>query len=70
MNTKPRPASPGGAFAVAHTLTANDAATLTLKVAEQQGGLRGEVPDLYGRAFAAQPPSEPSRHLSMHWALQ
>ena len=35
MNTKPRPAPPGGASAVAHTLTANDATTLTLKVAEQ-----------------------------------
>lgn len=35
MNTKPRPAPPGGASAVAHMLTANDAATLTLKVAEQ-----------------------------------
>ena len=30
LNTKPRPAPPGGASAVAHTLTANDAATLTL----------------------------------------
>ena len=35
MNTKPRPAVPGGASAVAHTLTASDAPTLTLKVAEQ-----------------------------------
>jgi hypothetical protein len=32
MNTKPRPAPPGGASAVTHTLTANDAATLTLSV--------------------------------------
>ena len=30
MNTKPRPAPPGGACHVAHTLTANDATTLTL----------------------------------------
>jgi hypothetical protein len=35
MNSKPRPAPPGGVSAVAHTLTANDAATLTLSVAEQ-----------------------------------
>jgi hypothetical protein len=34
----------------------------------QQDGLRGEVPLL--RAFSAQPSSEPSGHLSMHWALQ
>ena len=34
----------------------------------QQDGLRGEVPPL--RAFSAQPSSEPSGHLSMHWALQ
>ena len=36
--------------------------------AEQQDGLRGEVPLL--RAFSAQPSSEPSGHLWMHWALQ
>ena len=35
MNSKPRPAPPGGVSPVAHTLTANDAATLTLNVAEQ-----------------------------------
>jgi len=35
---------------------------------EQQDGLRGEVPLL--RAFSAQPSSEPSGHLWMHWALQ
>ena len=35
MNSKPRQAPPGGVSAVAHTLTANDAATLTLSVAEQ-----------------------------------
>ena len=35
MNSKPRPAPPGGVSAVAHTLTANDAATLTPSVAEQ-----------------------------------
>ena len=35
---------------------------------EQQDGLRGEVPLL--RAFSAQPSSEPSGHLSMHWALR
>ena len=34
----------------------------------QQDGLRGEVPLL--RAFSAQPSSEPSGHLWMHWALQ
>jgi putative transposase len=36
--------------------------------AGQQDGLRGEVPLL--RAFSAQPSSEPSGHLSMHWALR
>jgi transposase InsO family protein len=36
--------------------------------AAQQDGLRGEVPLL--RAFSAQPSSEPSGHLSMHWALR
>ena len=36
MNTRPRPAPPGGVFHVAHTLTANDATTLTLKGAEQR----------------------------------
>jgi hypothetical protein len=36
--------------------------------AAQQDGLRGEVPLL--RAFSAQPSSEPSGHLWMHWALQ
>src|SRR5690348_458365 len=40
MNTKPRPAPPGGASAVAHTLTGNDAATLTLKVAEHRRARR------------------------------
>ena len=35
MNTRPRPAQPGEASAVARTLNGNDAATLTLKVAEQ-----------------------------------
>jgi hypothetical protein len=35
MNSKPRPALQGGVSAVAHTLTANDATTLTLSVAEQ-----------------------------------
>jgi excisionase family DNA binding protein len=34
MSSKPRPAPPGGVSAVAHTLTANDAAPLTLSVAE------------------------------------
>ena len=34
----------------------------------QQDGLRGEVPLV--RAFSAQPSSEPSGHLSMHWALR
>jgi hypothetical protein len=37
MSTKPRPAPPGGVSAVAHTLTATDATTLTLKGAEQNG---------------------------------
>jgi putative transposase len=36
--------------------------------ARQQDGLRGEVP--FVRAFSAQPSSEPSGHLSMHWALR
>jgi hypothetical protein len=36
--------------------------------ARQQDGLRGEVPLL--RAFSAQPSSEPSGHLSVHWALR
>ena len=36
--------------------------------AGQQDGLRGEVPLV--RAFSAQPSSEPSGHLSMHWALR
>ena len=35
---------------------------------EQQDGLRGEVP--LSRAFSAQPSSEPSGHLWMHWALR
>ena len=35
MTTGPARQPPGGAFHVAHTLTANDAATLTLSVAEQ-----------------------------------
>jgi hypothetical protein len=34
----------------------------------QQDGLRGEVP--LSRAFSAQPSSEPSGHLWMHWALR
>jgi hypothetical protein len=37
MNTRPRPAPPGGVFHVAHMLTANDATTLTLNDAEQSG---------------------------------
>jgi putative transposase len=44
-------------------------ATAVLRQYElQQDGLRGEVPLL--RAFSAQPSSEPSGHLWMHWALQ
>jgi Protein of unknown function (DUF2637) len=36
-----------------------------------QDGLRGEVPRLWRvRSFSAQPSSEPSGHLSMHWALR
>jgi putative transposase len=35
---------------------------------QQQDGLRGEVP--LSRAFSAQPSSEPSGHLWMHWALR
>jgi len=42
--------------------------TVLARYAVQQDGLRGEVPLL--RAFSAQPSSEPSGHLSMHWALQ
>ena len=38
MNSKPRRAPPGGVSAVAHTLTANDAATLTLSVVEHPAG--------------------------------
>jgi hypothetical protein len=34
----------------------------------QQDGLRGEVPLM--RVFSAQPSSEPSGHLSVHWALR
>ena len=39
---------------------------------QQQDGLRGEVPLPGDRAwaFSAQPSSEPSGHLSMHWALR
>src|SRR5689334_2080736 len=55
MNSKPRQAPPGGLSAVAHTLTANDAATLTPSVAEHRGGQSGaitqvhqEVADLLG----------------------
>jgi transposase InsO family protein len=37
----------------------------------QQDGLRGEVPfPVIGVGFSAQPSSEPSGHLSMHWALR
>ena len=35
MNTRPRPAPPAGPSAVAHTLTADDATTLTLSVGQQ-----------------------------------
>jgi hypothetical protein len=39
--------------------------------ATQQDGLRGEVPfPVIGVGFSAQPSSEPSGHLSMHWALR
>jgi transposase InsO family protein len=44
------------------------AATVLGEYQHQQDGLRGEVPLL--RAFSAQPSSEPSGHLWMHWALQ
>jgi len=44
------------------------AAAVLREFERQQDGLRGEVPLL--RAFSAQPSSEPSGHLSMHWALQ
>ena len=44
------------------------AAAVLTEYADQQDGLRGEVPLL--RAFSAQPSSEPSGHLWMHWALQ
>jgi hypothetical protein len=40
MNTSPARQPPGGAFHVAHTLTVNDASTLTLNVAEQTCGRR------------------------------
>ena len=43
-------------------------ATVLREFVDQQDGLRGEVPLL--RAFSAQPSSEPSGHLSMHWALR
>jgi hypothetical protein len=42
--------------------------TVLARYATHQDGLRGEVPLL--RAFSAQPSSEPSGHLWMHWALQ
>ena len=48
-------------------------ATAVLRTFEQQqDGLRGEVPLPGDRAwaFSAQPSSEPSGHLWMHWALQ
>jgi hypothetical protein len=35
MNTRPRPAPPGGVSHVAHARAVNDATTLTLNVAEQ-----------------------------------
>ena len=38
------------------------------KIEEIIAAMRGEVPLL--RAFSAQPSSEPSGHLSMHWALR
>ena len=44
------------------------AAAVLREFQRQQDGLRGEVPLL--RAFSAQPSSEPSGHLSMHWALR
>ena len=44
------------------------AAAVLHEFERQQDGLRGEVPLL--RAFSAQPSSEPSGHLWMHWALQ
>jgi hypothetical protein len=44
MNTRPRPAPPGGVFHVAHMLTANDATTLTLNDAEQTGPPRMTAP--------------------------
>jgi hypothetical protein len=44
------------------------AALVLGEYADQQDGLRGEVPLV--RAFSAQPSSEPSGHLLMHWALR
>jgi hypothetical protein len=52
MNTRPRPATAGGAFHVAHTPTADDATTLTLSVAQHRVG-QGAAPrdaDGYGRS--------------------
>jgi hypothetical protein len=43
MNTRPRPAPPGGVFHVAHMLTANDATTLTLNDAEHTAWPRAHV---------------------------
>src|SRR5580693_5407652 len=55
MNSKPRQAPPGGVSAVAHTLTANDAATLTLSVAEQLSATgRVRAVDAGPRMVAAQ----------------
>jgi len=53
-----------------HLLIINQrhAAAVLRAFERQQDGLRGEVPLL--RAFSAQPSSEPSGHLWMHWALQ
>src|SRR5271165_1358815 len=45
-NSKPRPAMPGGVWPVAHTLTANNAAMLTLSV-------RGTRNTPIARAFSA-----------------
>ena len=57
-----------------HLLIVNQrhAAAVLREFERQQDGLRGEVPLPGDRAwaFSAQPSSEPSGHLSMHWALR
>jgi hypothetical protein len=56
MNTRPRPAPPGGVFHVAHMLTANDATTLTLNDAEQTGP-DGTASQADSASYASSPPT-------------